>query len=149
MRGEAVRQDYMVIRSIGYQGKWCDGVKGQWCKGAMVQRGNGNPVTAQLETANIHSHNKLGSVSPFDRERLQPVQCASVHSAVDAGNLSACRMAAGTPCLFHTVTPPVIGPAKARSRVAVSIGSVPAAFRKFRLRRAVSQTTSSGRGKPR
>jgi hypothetical protein len=115
----------------------------------MGQWGNGNLVTAQLETAYIHPHNKLGSVSSFDRERLQPVQFASVHSAVDAGNLSACRMAAGTPCLLHTVTPPVTGPAQARSRVAVSIGSVPAAFRKFRLPRAVSQTTSSGRGKPR
>ena len=91
----------------------------------MGQWGNGNLVTAQLETAYIHPHNKLGSVSSFDLERLQAVQFAAVHSAVDAGNLSACRMAAGTPCLLHTVTPPVTGPAQARSRVAVSIGGVP------------------------
>ena len=76
----------MVIRCIGYQGQWGNGAMGQW--------GDGNPVTAQLETAYIHPHNKLGSVSSFDWERLQPVQCASVHSAVDAGNLSACCMAA-------------------------------------------------------
>ena len=39
--------------------------------------------------------------------------------------------AAGTPSLPHTVTDPVTGPSRARSRVAVSIGSVPAAARKF------------------
>ena len=35
--------------------------------------------------------------------------------------------AAGTPSLLHTVTAPVTGPASARSRVVVSMGSVPAA----------------------
>ena len=56
--------------------------------------------------------------------------------------------AAGTPSLVHTVTGPVTGPAKARSSVAVSIGSVPAAARKLYSPRAVSQTTSRGNGRP-
>ena len=56
--------------------------------------------------------------------------------------------AAGTPSLFHTVTAPVTGPASARSRVAVSMGSVPAATRKLSYPRPVSQTISSGNGLP-
>ena len=56
--------------------------------------------------------------------------------------------AAGTPSLLHTVTWPVTGPAKARSWVAVSMGSVPAAARKFRRPSSVSQTISSGNGRP-
>ena len=35
--------------------------------------------------------------------------------------------AAGTPSLLHTVTAPVTGPASARSRVVVSMGSAPTA----------------------
>ena len=49
--------------------------------------------------------------------------------------------------LLYTVTGPVPSPASARSRVAVSMGSAPAAARKFRRPRAVSQTTSRGRGR--
>ena len=56
--------------------------------------------------------------------------------------------AAGTPFLLHTVTAPVTGPASARSRVVVSMGSVLAAARKFCLPRAVSHTISSGNGLP-
>ena len=56
--------------------------------------------------------------------------------------------AAGTPFLLHTVTGPVTGPASARSSVVVSMGSVPAAARKFRLPRAVSHTIKSGRARP-
>ena len=56
--------------------------------------------------------------------------------------------AAGTPFLLHTVTAPVSGPASARSRVAVSMGSAPAAVRKFRRPRDVSQTINRGRGRP-
>jgi hypothetical protein len=53
-----------VIRCTGYQVEWCKRVMGQW--------GNGNLVTAQLETAYIHPHNKLGSVSSFDLEGFSP-----------------------------------------------------------------------------
>ena len=56
--------------------------------------------------------------------------------------------AAGTPSLLHTVTGPVTGPAKARSRVAVSMGRVPAAARKLYSPLAVSQTISRGRARP-
>ena len=58
------------------------------------------------------------------------------------------RSAAGTPFRLHTVTAPVTGPANARSRVAVSMGSAPAAARKFCLPRTVSHTISSGNGLP-
>ena len=50
------------------------------------------------------------------------------------------------PFLLQTVTAPVTGPASARSRVAVSMGRVPAAARKLARPRAVSQTISSGSG---
>ena len=43
---------------------------------------------------------------------------------------------------------PATGPASARSRVAVSMSSVPAAARKLCRARAVSHTTSNGRGRP-
>ena len=56
--------------------------------------------------------------------------------------------AAGTPSRLHTVTGPVAGPSKARSRVAVSMGRVPAAAWKLFRPRAVSHTISSGRGRP-
>lgn len=56
--------------------------------------------------------------------------------------------AAGIPSRLHTVNAPVTGPSSARSRVAVSMGRVPAAFRKLRIPWAVSQTISSGRGRP-
>ena len=56
--------------------------------------------------------------------------------------------AAGTPFRLHTVTAPVNGPARARSRVAVSIGKTPAASRKLLRPRAVSQTISRGRARP-
>ena len=56
--------------------------------------------------------------------------------------------AAGIPSRLHTVTAPVTGPASARSRVVVNMGKVPAAARKLLLPRAVSQTISSGNGRP-
>ena len=47
--------------------------------------------------------------------------------------------AADTPLWLHTVTDPVTGPASARSRVAVSMGSVPAVASKLRLPCPVSR----------
>ena len=84
----------------------------------------------------------LGSISPRNAGGFE----LPVLGGKPVPYLRGQRSAAGTPFRLHTVTAPVTGPANARSRVVVSIGSAPAAARKFCRTRAVSQTISSGNG---